>query len=141
MKCFMQMKLDVDAGIKGVCALGVCMVLASCGTTKTTTMNVEEDGSVTKTVEVEHFPVAPKRERLIYDGAAPVTVIETEPESIDHEIDTTSGTHIRIPGLHVDSDGHGDTVHVRAPFLSINKNGPGDKIKIKAPFVRINTND
>ena len=138
--------------LKTIPVIAACAFIAACGTTsKVTSETKSTDGyGESRTVEVQETgnsrvttetiktiePKNPVGSETEYDDDTPGANIEIDDRGIDNTV--PSRTHVRAPGVRIDSDENTGSVHVNVPFVKINKEPGSRKVKIKVPFVNIN---
>jgi hypothetical protein len=134
--------------LKTIAVLTVCALIAACGGAKTTSessssnidgygrsrkIEVSETGDSRVTTETIRT-IEPKRPAQYSEEPGAEVTLD------DRGIDNTapSRTHLRAPGVAIDSDEATGEVHVNAPFVRINKDPHSGKVNVKVPFVNIN---
>ncbi|MBX3149805.1 hypothetical protein KF728_06655 [Candidatus Obscuribacterales bacterium] len=134
--------------LKVVPVIAACAFIAACGGSKTTSessssningygesrkVEVSETGDSRVTTETIRTVEPKTPAEYAGDPGAEVTL---DDRGIDNTV--PSRTHVRAPGVAIDSDENTGEVHVNAPFVRINKDPYSGKVKVKVPFVNIN---
>lgn len=133
--------------LKVIPIIAACAFIAACGGSKTTSesssrsadgygesrkVEVSETGDSRITTETIRR-VEPKMPAGYTEQPGAEVTLD------DGDIDNTvpSRTHVRAPGVAIDSDENTGEVHVNAPFVRINKDAHSGKVNVKVPFVNI----
>lgn len=133
-----------NARNKGLLFIGACLLLSACGpNTNTSSTDIEQpdlySSELKRPAKIFEFEAPKNKVSLVYDETndkADLTIVDDHRyENLPHR------THIRLPGIKVDSDEADGSVHIKAPFVRINKYSGEERTKIKAPFVNIDADD
>ena len=143
----MRISLKEKFALKVIPVIAACAFIAACGGSKTTSesssssadgygesrkVEVSESGDSRITTETIRR-VEPKTPGgYVEEPGAEVTL---DDRGIDNTV--PSRTHVRAPGVAIDSDEDTGEVHVNAPFVKINKDAHSGKVNVRVPFVNI----
>ncbi|MBY0357521.1 MAG: hypothetical protein K2W82_05920 [Candidatus Obscuribacterales bacterium] len=138
-----------NARNKGLLFIGACLLLSACGpNTNTSSTDIEEpdlySSELKRPAKIFEFEAPKDKVSLVYDednDSADLTIVEGRRYDRFREDNLPRRTHVRLPGIRVDSDEADGSVHIKAPFVRINKYSGEERTRIKAPFVNIDADD